>query len=234
MWVVDAERGTCLSFDGGADANGDYLLIPPLNLNSYGTFCAWIHPIPHPATGEQAESFTGLIVTRGGSTDAAGLSYGSGTGFVYDGSLGYVWNDNDSATWSWDSDIFIPDYQWSFVAVVVEATQATVYLSDANSLLMTANPIEHDTEEFDDVTVIAGDNRINQSDMRFFRGYMDDVRIYNEPLAVDEIMYLGEVPGEMWVDLAPWRADLNDDDIIDFKDYSMFADNWMKEFLWPF
>jgi hypothetical protein len=230
QWVVDPCRGTCLFFDGGADVNGDYLVIPALNMNSYATLCAWIYPIPHPDTGEQRESFTGLIHQRDAST-IAGLSYGSGTGFIYNRELGYVWNDNDSATWGFGSDIFIPDYQWSFVAVVVEATQATVYLSDANSLLMATNPLEHATEEFDGRTLIAGDRN---GELRYFRGYVDDVRIYNEPLAVDEIMYLGEVPGEVWVDLAPWRADLNNDDVIDFKDYAMFADNWMKEFLWPF
>jgi len=230
QWVVDPCRGTCLFFDGGGDVNGDYLVIPALNLNSYATLCAWIYPIPHPDTGEQRESFTGLIHQRDAST-IAGLSYGSGTGFTYNRELGYVWNDNDSATWGFGSDIFIPDYQWSFVAVVVEATQATVYLSDANSLLMATNPFEHDTEEFDGRTLIAGDRN---GELRYFRGYMDDVRIYNEPLAVDEIMYLGEVPGEVWVDLASWRADLNNDDVIDFKDYALFADNWMKEFLWPF
>ena len=55
-----------------------------------------------------------------------------------------------------------------------------------------------------------------------FKGRIDDVRIYNYALSQSEILYL-----------AGLKADLYEDDKVDFKDYAVLADGWLDEQLWP-
>jgi hypothetical protein len=198
-WENDADpcRGWTMWFDGesGRLGGGDYLIIPPMNLNSNAvTIAAWLKPDPNKwnaktSVYEQRGSFSGIVHNRRGPADtdaghetAAGMSYGSGSGWVYDGMLGYVWNDNSSGTWAWDSDLIIPEFQWSMNVMVVEPTQATMYLYDPTAtppLSSATNAIAHSVEEFDWRTVIAGDG--GGGGDRFWRGQMDAVRVYGFP-----------------------------------------------------
>ena len=262
-WFSDSDpcRGWTLWFDGevgwhpGTDTNGgDYLVVPALNLNSNTvTIAAWLKPDPWLLDAKkmiygQKESFTGLVHTRDGNS-VGGMSYASGSGFTYDGSFGYVWNDNAQPTWIFESDIFIPDWQWSFAAVVIEPDQAVLYLMDANNpadpnddvLRSATNAIPNWVEEIDGRTIIAGDEN---SGSRFFRGQMDTVRIYDVSLTPGQILGLAEMTGIVYVPLSS-AADLcvgnknpTDpcapiDDQIDFCDWSKFADEWLEQKLWP-
>jgi len=260
-WLLDADpcRGWTLAFDGemgwsGGEADdsngGDYLVIPPLNLNTNtATIAAWINPHPHCLEVKkevcvsygQRESFTGIVHSRNAST-VAGLSYGSGTGFTYDGSLGYVWSDNDPDTWGFETNIFIPDWKWSFVAVVIEPGKATCYIGDPNGVLRTAtNPIAHIPEEFDGRTIIGSDENSNA---RFFSGQIDDVRIYDVALSAGQILGLADIPGIVYIPLSSSAdfvvgikdpCDPNDpiDDQIDFADYAALAKHWLEQHPWP-
>jgi hypothetical protein len=262
-WVDDPCRGWTLWFDGElglfpreseeVELGGDYLIIPPLNLTTDTlTITAWIKPDPFWDAEEeewvQMESFTGIVTSRHhdsinpSSTEAAGLNYGGGSSFSYDGMLCYTWNDNAADTWNWDSDIYISDWQWNFVALTVEPDKGIVYKVDESKVIQsTTNPISHSVETIDGRTLIAGD--IGHA--RFFRGQVDDVRIYDQTLTVADIMGLAGVEGIVYVpcgspaDLVIGIKDPNDpnqpiDDQVDFLDYAMFADNWLQEFLWPF
>ncbi|MHC4571255.1 MAG: LamG-like jellyroll fold domain-containing protein [Planctomycetota bacterium] len=250
-WLLDADanRGWTLSFDGntGWSTGGDYLVIPPLNFDPplvTATITAWVKPHPHLLDSKkgvwgQEESFTGLVHSRNASS-VAGLSYGSGSGFSYDGSLGYVWSDNDSDTWGFETNIFIPDWKWSFLAVVIEPDKATCYIGDPNGTLRTAvNPLPHIGEEFDGRTIIAGDENSN---LRFFSGQMDDVRIYDAALSAGDVLGLAEIPGIVYVPLSspadmvvgdkePCYPDV--DDQIDFADYAAMAKHWLEKHPWP-
>ncbi|UCE99966.1 MAG: LamG domain-containing protein, partial [Planctomycetota bacterium] len=248
-WVNDTDpcRGWTLWFDGANDVNcSDYLAIPAMNLNSNTvSMTAWIKP-SRPQTG----SFTGLLhhSVGGGDTGVAGMSYGSGANWVYDGSFAYVWNENDQKTWGFESDIFIPEQEWSFVALVIEPDKAILYqkdLTDPNLLNAATNTLAHLTEEFDDVTFIAGDSRGGLD--RFFAGQMDDVRIYDYSLTPDDVNDLSNnipVSGIVYktvaslADLCVGNKNPTDpcapvDDQIDLCDYSKFADEWLETKLWP-
>jgi len=73
-----------------------------------------------------------------------------------------------------------------------------------------------------------------QYDDRLFKGAMDDVRIYDYSLAPGEILYLSQgASSSQFVSLPFWRADADGDNKIDLKDYSVMANNWLKEILWP-
>ncbi len=73
---------------------------------------------------------------------------------------------------------------------------------------------------------------------------MDDVRLYNRTLTVGEVMGVAGVEGLIYMpldsiaDLVVGIQDPNNpsepiDDQVDFRDYSVLADNWLTEWLWP-
>ncbi len=57
---------------------------------------------------------------------------------------------------------------------------------------------------------------------RYYSGLLDDVRIYNYALSAAEMMYLAGSP-----------VDLNQDNKIAFKDFTVLAEAWLDELLWP-
>jgi hypothetical protein len=267
-WFNDPCRGWCLYFDGeegqgrpGEEPTalgGDYLLIPPLNLNrDTVTITAWVYPQPTFGDGdEMMDGYTGIVMTRthyGGwgidGNTTAGLSYGAGPGDTYDGSMGYVWNDNASDTWGFETEIYIEPLEWNFLALTIEPSQAVCYrVSQSGTLESATNAIAHDAEEFDFYTGIATDWH---GITRFFKGRMSDVRIYGRTLTIGEIMGLGGMSGDVYVpntsvanispkdpDLSPdpnlWDSyDPNNPDIVNFLDYDLLAKNWLEEYLWP-
>ena len=167
------------------DGNDSFVLLPPLNLNSNTvTVSAWIK-----RDGEQAESYTGIVYSRDGRT-IAGLSFG-GTGapdWKINNELAYNWNQTQAA-WGWHSGLFIPSDEWVFVALVVEPTKATLYLGRDGTLSSAINEINHRIEEFDGVTRIGHDVH---TEGRYFKGTIDDVRIYNYALSQAEVEALYE------------------------------------------
>jgi hypothetical protein len=71
---------------------------------------------------------------------------------------------------------------------------------------------------------------------KFLRGSVDDVRIYDYALSVSEILdVMGE--SELYVPLTS-QANISDEEPINskkvnFKDFAVLADDWLKELLWP-
>jgi len=66
-------------------------------------------------------------------------------------------------------------------------------------------------------------------------GAVDDFRIYNYALSPQEVAYLTtRGTGSVYLPLVS-SADLykSDPNIIDFRDFSMLADNWLEQVLWP-
>ena len=175
-WVDGA-----LEFDG----NDSFVSIPALNLYSNTvTISAWIK-----RDGEQAESYTGIVYSREGST-MAGLGLG-GTGnpdWLANNKLAYNWNETRAA-WAWDSGLFVPVNEWVFVALVVEPAKATLYLGKDGTLSSAINEIDHRIEEFDGVTRIGHDVHAQG---RYFKGTIDDMRIYNYALTQAEVEALYE------------------------------------------
>ena len=75
-------------------------------------------------------------------------------------------------------------------------------------------------------------------------GTIDEVRFYNYALQAGEVAVLAGLQGSIYVPLdvpanlvpkSPQGGpyDPNNPDIVNFKDYSVMANNWLAEFLWP-
>ncbi len=156
VWTV-GHVGGALRLDGVDDA---VQVVAPLALSSDSiTMTGWIM-----RQGPQA-SWAGLLFTRGGNS-VAGLSLGDAN------ELRYHWNGNH---WGWNSGLVVPDGTWTFVALVVEPTRATIYMSENGELRSAVNTISHSAEEFDGPLYLGWDPN---SAARRFEGLMDDFRVY--------------------------------------------------------
>lgn len=154
---------------GALDLNGSgQVSTPALGVTTDAiTITGWIK-----RNGAQS-AFAGLFFTREGSSDATGFN-------MYDATtLGYHWNGS-SATWSFSSGLVVPDNQWTFVALVVEAMKATIYMHDGFSMQSKVNAIKHPSITFD-ATHYLGYDTANTS--RRFDGLMDDWRAYGGALS---------------------------------------------------
>lgn len=156
--------------------NNSWITMPALNLNTNTvTITAWIYP-----TGSQA-AYTGLVFCRSGST-VAGMNLNSaGT------DLGYTWN-NDSGSWGWSSGVQPPPNQWSFVALIVQPSSATVYLINTNGSLSATNVLSHPNQAFGGTGTIGTDTYASTA--RVFNGVMDEVAIFNRALTAAQVQQL--------------------------------------------
>ncbi len=158
--------GTSVRLDG----SNDTVRISALDLHTdAATFTMWLR-----RDGAQAD-FRGLMFCRDGDT-TAGMNLSTGH------QLGYHWN-GDSATWSWNSGLVVPDSTWVFAALVVAPGKATLYLGDGGALASAENLVSHGIEEFNGVTELGLDSCCG----RYFRGWIDDARVYGEALTSSEI-----------------------------------------------
>jgi hypothetical protein len=230
-WITtdpSPDRLRCLDFDGINDS----VQVPDVNLNSNTvTITAWIK-----RAGMQTP-WSGIVFSRDG-TQAEGLHFGELN------ELRYTWNNND--TWWFESGLIVPDGLWTFAALVVEPTKATLYMSDGTTYSSATNAVDHIVQPFDGVTLIGLDDN-GPADQRLFAGRIDDVRIYNKSLGLGEILGLAGISATLYdpldatSNIIPRVPDPAVDpnfypanpDIIDFRDYAAFADGWFETVLWP-
>jgi hypothetical protein len=157
-------------------AADSWVTTPPLGLTTDTiTITAWINP---PAHVDRA----GIVFVRAGQP-ATGLN------FIGTGNLNYHWLDA-AATYNWDSGLNVPIGQWSFVALVVEPSQATIYLNNASGSQSAVNTVAHAARNFSDNIRIGGDPN---NAARTVNGMIDEVAIYPYALSASQIqsLYLG-------------------------------------------
>ena len=105
--------------------------------------------------------------------------------------IAYGWNGN---YWSWKSGLTPPDQTWTFIAVAVEPTQATMYMHPAGgSMSSNSNVDDHERlTYFSEQFRIA---RSNPEDKKF-KGLIDDIRIYDWTLDEPNMLKLSTKTGE--------------------------------------
>ena len=154
----------------------DYAVIPPTEETFEAiTITGWVNGIPN-------GSWAGLVTTR--TAPPLYLGFQGGTT-----DLAYVWNDNSGETWGWVSEVPIAEEEWTFVALTVDADQATVYAGPkGGDFEFNSNEIEHFEQENFGEWRFAEDNCCGTE--RNFAGLMDDISIWNEALSVEQLMSL--------------------------------------------
>lgn len=158
--LPDSMPGNALHTDG----RSAYAAIPPLNRTRINTtISAWIK-----RNGQQ-NSFTGIVMSRGAGT-IAGLNLES------DHTLRYHWNGE---AWWLKTKLFVPDNQWTHVALVITPDSARIYCNGASEAFAFTHPLQ----TFEAETYIGQD----PTGGRVFNGSIDEVRVYDRALTDDEI-----------------------------------------------
>jgi len=177
-------------------------------------------------------------------------------------SVGYCWNDM-SKTWQYDSELVIPDANWTFVAISVDPTGCTMYAQPAGGTMTSDRQtidLEPLTDTFNEHFWIGR----GYADARFWIGAMDDVRIYNWNLDDANMAKLADGTGEPspcpvyhykfddgaglvvadygcgteFYNPVQSAANLTDPEpkyerILNFRDYQIFAEHWLEQHPWP-
>ncbi len=156
-----------------------WVTVPALNLDANTvTITAWINP-----SGAQTAS-SAIFFSRAGGT-VAGLGFDD-TGL---GELAYTWANN-GATYGFLSGLTPPQGIWSFVAVVIEPSQATLYVDNANGTAASVNLVTNAVQSFSGPSEIGNDPYDSTAGTRTFEGLIDEVTVYNQALSATEISAL--------------------------------------------
>lgn len=152
-------------FDGADDSvDLPELALPDLPV----TITMWIR-----RDGAQ-DPWAGLLFSRGDA--AAGFNLGEAD------ELRYHWG-NGAASWGWNRGLVVPDASWVLAALVVEPGRATIWLHDG-TLVSAGNATRHDPQRFEGTVRIGQDPN---GGPRFFRGELDDLRVWEGALGADEL-----------------------------------------------
>ncbi len=166
----EATNGAVETFAG---ENNSYVTVPALNLNTNTvTISMWVYPQANQNQG------AGLFFWRGSS--AAGLIYND---LVGNNQLAYNW-DPGSGPYDWQSGLAPPYEVWSYLALVVTPTNATIYMINANGLSMASTNIANAVMAFDSPSTIGSDTYTNT---RTFTGTIDDVAVFNTALTEAQV-----------------------------------------------
>jgi Concanavalin A-like lectin/glucanases superfamily/Immunoglobulin I-set domain len=161
------------------------------------TMTMWIQP-----TGT-FDDFAGLLANRNSGVEG---------GFGYTGGqLGYTWNNNSGDTWNFRSGLVPPLNQWSFVALVVEPTQATVYMINPDGVQSATNVLAHTSDVFGNNWRIGTDDVNNNNDgTRSFNGLIDEVAVFNYAMTPTQIknLYSAGGPAPVTLSIQPSGANV--------------------------
>jgi hypothetical protein len=155
-----------------ATANS-FVTVPGLGVTTDTvTITAWLNPASY-------VDRAGIVFARAGQP-------ATGINFIGTGNLNYHWLDT-ATTYNWNSGLNVPLNQWSFFALVVEPTQATMHLLNANGVQSAVNAVTHAARNFSDNIRIGGDP---SGDARTFTGRIDEVAFFNYALTPAQILGL--------------------------------------------
>lgn len=140
-----------------------YLRVDDMNFTTQTlTVTAWIKP-----DGIQPE-YSGIWMN---DATAAGFNFRE-----TNNTLGYHW---PGGAWWWDSNLTVPENQWSYVALVVQPGSVTVYVNGVSATHTTA--IQSVT--LDDIRI----GSYQGWSGRNYKGEIDEVCVWNRALSEDEI-----------------------------------------------
>ena len=171
------------------------ITLAPWRLNSaQATFVAWINPAD-PIQFQQA----GVVMTGTTNNSYAGIRYYWQVNTNLNAwTIGYAWNDLTGSSVFWDTQIAPPANQWSMIGVVVTPSNSTVYVFNTNGVSSAFNdgtvtntfgPFTNQVMGFETPEYI-GTNPDGISGQRNFNGVIDEVAVFNRPLAANDLQTL--------------------------------------------
>lgn len=157
------------------DGVNDRVQIPAPNYGStFGTatltFTAWIR-----RNGTQ-NAWAPVILSRG-SVTAFGIGFGTAN------ELRYHWSSG-GYTWQPSPPLVPPDNEWCLVAVSFSPAGAELFLRDSTGLQSARNDVALLPQYFFDAMYLGYDSSASS---RHFKGWMDDVRVYQSTLTAADI-----------------------------------------------
>jgi hypothetical protein len=167
------------------------------------TMCMWVKP-----TGTM-DAIAGLLMNRN-----AGVA--GGFGYI-GGNLTYTWNNNSAATYNATygnldnrSDLIPPLDKWSFVALVVQPSQAVIYMINDQGTKSATNILAHTSDVFGNNWQIGHDgNDGATSTTRNFNGSIDEVAVFSYALTPTQLNNLYLLVGPPAVTLSIVNAGPN-------------------------
>jgi hypothetical protein len=147
---------------------------------STATFVAWVNP------SQTQGTYTGIIFSRGGfggsTVPATGLD------LYTSNSVGYHWTDTQS-TYNWNSNLLVPNNEWSMIALTIRSNMATAYLCKSSGMTSATNAVSHAN--------LSGLNFFIACDptdklTRAFKGKIATAMVYNTELSQSDITSIFE------------------------------------------
>lgn len=171
-WSSDATRSSFLSFDGTNDYVNPTLVLPLMTTTNDFSWAVWVNA--------QETIKTGSIII-GNRRDSAGGNP-SPLEFTKLTPTAFEWRPNNTPTNADTTDL--PANTWVHLAVVKDGDTIQTYYNGVADASVTF------TEDFVNTTpfFIGGDN--GGRGIEYFRGFIDDVRIYNSALTPTEVASL--------------------------------------------
>jgi len=181
-----------------SDTNGD-CLVPSLSLNTNAvSITMWINP------NQNVPNWAGLLFYRAANdVDAAGLGFGGSQNASGMAALGFTWNTNSGSTYNWNSGLFPVVGTWQYVALVIQPTNATIYLyyldpvTQKPHLYFATNSMQYTPEAFETVVqqgagIWIGNNRggLTPYPGPVFTGDICDVAVFNYSLTQSQVLAL--------------------------------------------
>ena len=124
--------------------------------------------------------------------DVAGIGFGGTTNGAHMPNLAYTWNNNNSATYSWNSTLFPVAGVWNFVACVISPANTTMYLyyvnGNSTNLSKAVNNVTNAPEAFSGGTTWLGSDNWNNGNT--FYGWIDEVAIFTNAMSESQIQDL--------------------------------------------
>jgi hypothetical protein len=124
-----------------------------------------------------SNAYSGIVVSRDPS-QPVGMLF-SGTTNI----LSYIWNNNSSSTWGWNSGIAVPLHQWTYAVLTVSGTQATMTACTAGTCNTATNAVAHQSQTLNTDFRFGYDS----AGPRFLNGALDEVRISKSTRSADWI-----------------------------------------------
>jgi len=142
--------------------------------NATGTFIAWINP----SQSVGSSNYAAIIFNRGVNS-TTGLNL-----YTNKNSVGYHWNDV-SSTYSWDSNLQVPNNEWSMIAVSIGPSSATAYLCKSSGITTATNTVSHPETSGHKFYIACDPTRFALD--RTFIGKMATAMVYSTTLTTADI-----------------------------------------------